>query len=223
MRVLLVEDDDDLAEVLASALVDLGFEVARVADGEEGLYRAAEWPWDAIILDLMLPGLEGMEVLRRLRATSSVPVLVLTARDSLADRVRGLDKGADDYVVKPVALPELAARLRALIRRASEAKGDRVRIGDLTVDFRRRRVDRGGEPLVLTRSEWTILLALLTHPGEPVSSSELGDRLTHGDERVRANTVAVHVRNLRGKVGDGRIVTRRGFGYLVREDDGDDP
>jgi two-component system, OmpR family, response regulator len=215
MRVLLVEDDDDLVEVLVPALCEEGFEVERSADGAEGLDCALTRELDVVVLDLMLPGLDGRAFLRHLRLEHDVPVLVLTARGGLAERVAALDDGADDYLTKPFELPELVARLRALVRRSARRASDEIRVGDLVLDLRRRTVHAGGERIDLAPQELRLLEALALADGEPVSELRLWQRLAATDEDVPTGVVRVHVHRLRARLGAGRIQTRRGFGYCL--------
>src|SRR5580693_9373682 len=154
MRVLVVEDEPDLLSSLAQALREEGYAVDTAAEGEDGFFKAANWDYDAVVLDVMLPKLDGWEILARLRKTKKTPVLMLTARDRSTDRVRGLDTGADDYVVKPFDLPELLARLRALIRRASNQTRAHIEIGDVIINPAARNVSRAGEAVTLTAREY---------------------------------------------------------------------
>src|SRR5437588_8664396 len=162
MRVLVIEDETDLLRAVVQTLREEGYAVDEAAEGEEGLFKALGWDYDAVVLDLMLPGLDGWELLRRLRRERKTPVLILTARDAVADRVRGLDAGADDYLVKPFALGELLARLRALIRRAAGAAHPLLQLGDVAIDIAARTVTRAGTPVTLTAREYALveLLAL---------------------------------------------------------------
>jgi len=157
MRVLAVEDEPDLLSSLIQALREDGYAVDGAPDGEEGLYKAESNDYDAIVLDIMLPGIDGWELLRRLRKTKKTPVLMLTARDAVRDRVRGLDTGADDYLVKPFELAELLARLRALIRRSASQAQSRLQIGDVVIDTAARTVSRRGETVALTAREYSLL------------------------------------------------------------------
>src|SRR5438874_107280 len=157
MRILLVEDEPDLLNSLAKALREEGYAVDPAEDGEDGLFKAESWSYDAIVLDVMLPKLDGWELLQRLRKTKKTPVLMLTARDASRDRVRGLDTGADDYVVKPFDLPELLARLRALIRRTSGQTTTQIEIGEVLLDTAARTVTRKGEAVLLTAREYALL------------------------------------------------------------------
>jgi two-component system OmpR family response regulator len=215
MRLLVVEDEADLAASLAKALREEGYAVDTAADGEDGLHKALSWDYDAILLDVMLPALDGWQVLRRLRETKKTPVLVLTARDAPPDRVRGLDGGADDYVVKPFDLDELLARLRALIRRAAGETRNLLELGEVVVDTAARRVLRRGRPVALTPREYALVEYLALHRGRVVSRTELYEHLFDEDEDTLSNLLDVHVSNLRKKLGAEFVTTRRGHGYCV--------
>jgi two-component system OmpR family response regulator len=215
MRILVIEDETDLLASLAKALREEGYAVDTAADGEEGLYKAQNWDYDAVVLDVMLPQLDGWTVLERLRAKKKTPVLMLTARDAARDRVRGLDTGADDYVVKPFDLDELFARLRALIRRAAGQTKNVLEIGDCVVDTAARRVSRGGQTVALTAREYALLEFLALHRGEVVTRTALYDHLFDEDEDTLSNLLDVHVSNLRKKLGAEFITTHRGHGYSI--------
>jgi two-component system OmpR family response regulator len=215
MRILIVEDEADLLTGLARALRDEGYAVDTAEDGEEGLYKAESWDYDAIVLDVMLPKLDGWGVLQKLRNVKKTPVLMLTARDTSTDRVRGLDIGADDYVVKPFDLPELLARLRALIRRAAGQTRNVIEIGDVTIDTGARIVSRGGTAVTLTAREYTLLEFLALHRREVVTRTALYEHLFDEDDATLSNLLDVHVSNLRKKLGADFITTRRGHGYCI--------
>jgi two-component system OmpR family response regulator len=215
MRVLIVEDEPDLLAGLAKALREEGYAVDTAADGEEGLYKAESWPYDAIVLDVMLPKLDGWELLQRLRKSQKTPVLMLTARDRSADRVRGLDTGADDYVVKPFDLPELLARLRALIRRAAGQTRTLLEIGQVIIDTAARTVACAGEPVSLTAREYALVEFLALHRGEVVTRTRLYEHLFDEDDSTLSNLLDVHVSNVRKKLGHDFITTRRGHGYCI--------
>jgi two-component system, OmpR family, response regulator len=215
MRLLVVEDEPDLLTGLLRALRKDGYAVDSAADGEEGLHKAVSTDYDAIVLDVMLPRLDGWELLARLRKTKATPVLMLTARDRSADRVRGLDSGADDYLVKPFDLPELLARLRALIRRSSQQARPLLQIGEVTIDTSARTVTREGEPVVLTAREFVMLEYLALHRGEVITRTDLYEHLFDENEETQSNLLDVHVFNLRKKLGAEFIVTRRGHGYCI--------
>ena len=216
MRLLLVEDERDLRRALARALADEQFAVDESPDGEDGLFRALEIDYDAIVLDLMLPRVGGIEVLDQIRrAGKKTPVLLLTARDAVGDRVRGLNHGADDYLTKPFAVEELVARLRALIRRAAQHPSPAVAIGDLEVDLVARRVRRRGDEVELTGREYSILELLVRQRGTVVPRAVLLDHLYNEDHESMSNAIDVHIAALRRKLGASLIETRRGLGYLI--------
>ena len=215
MRLLLVEDEPDLLTGLVRALRKEGYSVDFSADGEEGLYKAENTAYDAIILDLMLPRLDGWEVLARLRRTRPTPVLLLTARDRASDRVRGLDSGADDYLVKPFDLPELLARLRALIRRSAQRASPCIELGEIRLDLAARTVTRAGETVALTAREYVVLEYLALHRGETITRTALYDHVFDENDNSLSNLIDVHVFNLRKKLGHDLILTRRGHGYGI--------
>jgi two-component system OmpR family response regulator/two-component system response regulator QseB len=216
MRVLLVEDDPLLGDGLAAGLKQAGFEVDWVKDGIAAVDAACVEPYAAMVLDLSLPRLDGIEVLARLRRHGArLPVLILTARDALGDRVRGLDGGADDYVVKPVDLTELAARLRALIRRSRGEASSTLRVGDLELDPATRRLLFRGKPVELKPREFALLQELMLNAGRVLTREQLQDRLYGWDEAIDSNTVEVHVHRLRRKLDVSLIRTVRGVGYLL--------
>jgi two-component system OmpR family response regulator len=216
MRLLVIEDDTDLATTLRRSLEEEEFAVDVCARGDDGLHQAIEVPYDAIVLDLMIPGIDGWEVLRRLRASGRrTAVLILTARDTVADKVRGLDLGADDYLTKPFDLGELTARLRSLIRRASGDPSPNVIVGDLTIDTAARRVYREGAAVDLTSREYAILELLVRRRGSLVTRSAIWDHVYDDEEDVFSNVVEVHVAALRRKLGRDLIQTRRGQGYMI--------
>jgi two-component system OmpR family response regulator len=215
MRLLVVEDEPDLLASLAKALREEGYAVDTAADGEDGLYKAQSLDYDAVVLDVMLPRLDGWQLLDRLRESKKTPVLMLTARDAPPDRVRGLDGGADDYVVKPFDLDELLARLRALIRRAAGQTRNLVEIGDVVVATDARRVTRAGRPIGLTPREYALVEFLALHRGRVVSRTELYEHLFDEDEDTLSNLLDVHVSNVRKKLGAGLITTHRGHGYSI--------
>jgi two-component system, OmpR family, response regulator MprA len=224
MKILVVDDDAAVRESLRRALQLEGYEVELAADGAEALDRlkldgAAP---DALVLDVSMPRLDGLEVCRRLRrGGSAVPVLMLTARDEVADRVAGLDAGADDYVVKPFALEELLARLRALLRRSSGAPADVLRFADLELDPGTRIVTRGGEPIELTRTEFSLLELFMLNPRQVLTRSVIFERVWGYDFGFGSNSLDVYVGYLRRKTEQGvrprLIQTVRGVGYALRE------
>lgn len=216
MRLLLVEDEPDLLAGLTHALRREGYAVDESADGEEGLYKALNTDYDAIVLDIMLPRLGGWQVLERLRDKKPTPVLLLTARDEYADRVRGLDSGADDYLVKPFNNAELFARLRSLIRRANRNQPSPViSLGDICIQTASRTVTRKGVPVSLTAREYVLLEYLAFRRGEVVTRTELYEHLFDENDDTLSNILDVHIHNLRKKLGRGLIETRRGHGYII--------
>lgn len=215
MRVLVVEDEPDLRSAVCQALREEGYAVDDSGDGKEALFKAVSYEYDAVVLDLMLPGMNGWDFLTRLRRTHRTPVLVLTARDGVRDRVRGLDLGADDYLVKPFDLAELLARLRALIRRAAGAAHPDLVVGDVVVDTARRRVLQAGEPILLTAREYALVELLALHQGRLVTRSMIYEHLFDENEDSLSNLVDVHVHNVRKKLGKDFIVTHRGQGYTI--------
>lgn len=215
MRVLVVEDEPELLRVLAQALREEGYAVDEAADGPEGAFKATSLEYDAILLDLMLPGMDGWEVLARLRKRRPTPVLILTARDAVDDRIRGLDNGADDYVVKPFSLSEVLARVRALIRRSAGRAGSRIDLGRVVVDTARRSVTCDGQPVVLTAREYAIVELLAHHRGEVVTRTQIYDHIFDETDDSLSNLVEVHVSNIRKKLGKDFVQTRRGMGYVI--------
>ena len=215
MRILVVEDEPDLLKGLTRSLREEGYAVDTADDGEDGLFKAESVGYDAIVLDVMLPGLDGWEVLRRLRTSRKTPVLLLTARDRTPDRVRGLDLGADDYLVKPFDLPELLARLRALIRRSASTASSIIEIGDVRLDTAARAVSRGGRSVVLTAREYALAEYLALHRGEVVTRTALYEHLFDETDDTLSNLLDVHVSNVRKKLGHDFIATRRGHGYCI--------
>ncbi len=215
MRILIVEDEPDLLASLARALREEGYAVDTAENGEDGLFNAETIDYDAVVLDVMLPKLDGWEMLRRLRKTKRTPVLMLTARDASRDRVRGLDTGADDYVAKPFDLAELLARLRALIRRATGQATTRLEIAKVVIDTDARTVTRHGNPVELTAREYVLLEFLALHRGEVVTRTALYEHLFDEDDSTLSNLLDVHVSNIRKKLGHDMITTRRGHGYCI--------
>ena len=215
MRILIVEDEPRLLLNLARALREESYAVDVAAAGDEGLYKAESYNYDAIVLDIMLPRLDGWEVLERLRKLKQTPVLMLTARDAFKDRVRGLDDGADDYLVKPFDLSELLARLRALIRRSAGQTRSQIEFGGVVVDTRTRSINRAGELIPLTAREYAILEYLALHRGEVVTRTALYDHIFDENEDTMSNLLDVHIFSIRKKIGRDLIKTRRGQGYSI--------
>ncbi len=216
MRILLVEDDPLLGDGLRAGLRQAGFHVDWVRTGDAAERELRAEPYAAAVLDLGLPLKDGMDVLAAVRrAGVTLPVLVLTARDAVADRIRGLDLGADDYVVKPVDLDELAARLRALVRRAHGQPRERLIAHDVELDPASRTVLRGGQALVLPAREFDLLHVLMLHAGRVLSREQLEQQLYSWGREVESNAIEVHVHHLRRKLGAGLIQTVRGVGYMI--------
>jgi two-component system OmpR family response regulator len=223
MRVLLIEDYVPLRKALVQGLEEAGFAVDATGDGQEGLWYANSGTHDVIVLDLMLPGLDGLSILRHLRSQNiQTHVLILTAKDTLADRVKGLDCGADDYLVKPFALEELLARVRALIRRRYESKSPRICIGDLDIDTGTKQVSRAGEMIGLTAREYALLEYLALRVGQTVSRSDIWEHVYDFRSEVQSNVVDVYIGYLRKKIdrpGWTRLIhTRRGQGYVLAKE-----
>jgi two-component system OmpR family response regulator len=217
MKVLVVEDEPDLLRSLGQALREEGYAVDTAADGADGLFKAESWEYDAVVLDIMLPRLDGWQVLERLRKTKRTPVLLLTARDQVRDRVRGLDSGADDYLAKPFDLDELLARLRALIRRTGSQTRSSIEVDDVVIDTAARTISRAGETVPLTAREYALVEYLALHRGELVTRTQLYEHLFDENDGTLSNLLDVHVSNIRKKLGHDFIVTRRGHGYSLRD------
>ena len=216
MRVLLVEDEPDLASAISRALGDEGFAVDIVHDGDDGVFQATNLAYDAVVLDVLLPGRSGWEVLQAIRSSGrSTPIIMLTARDTVEDRVHGLNLGADDYLTKPFAVEELVARLRALGRRASGRPSPMLEIADIRIDLSGRRVFRGDSEVDLTAREFGILQLLAERQGDVVTRTEISERLYNDDSELISNAIDVHIASLRRKLGNVLIQTRRGLGYLI--------
>ncbi len=215
MRILVVEDEADLLRSIAQALREEGYAVDTATNGEDGLFSAENSDYDAVVLDVMMPKMDGWEMLARLRKSKKTPVLMLTARDQSRDRVRGLDTGADDYVVKPFDLPELFARLRALIRRSAGQTRNVIEIGEVIIDVAGRHVTLGGEAVSLTAREYALLEYLALHRGELVTRTTLYEHLFDENDSTMSNLLDVHVSNLRKKLGAEFVSTRRGHGYCI--------
>ena len=216
MKILLIEDEEDLLQVISIALRENGFSVDLAPDGVQGLAKAQSADYDAIVLDLMLPGIDGWTVLERLRETKPTPVLILTARDAVADRVKGLDKGADDYLTKPFRLEELIARLRALIRRSVGSQSPVLDLGEVMIDTAARTVSKGGSLVELSAKEYALLELLALHRGRLVTRTMIYEHIYGEEDDTLSNVVDVYVSNLRRKLGNALIETRRGQGYIIR-------
>ena len=215
MKLLIVEDEADLRKALAMSLGDDGYAIDTAEDGVEGLYMALEWDYDAIVLDIMMPRMDGWEVLGKLRGKKDTPVLILTARGAIDDRVRGLDLGSDDFLVKPFDMAELTARLRALIRRAAGKSTSVLSHGGLELDTAKKTVEVDGKPVKLTALEYSLVQYLLMHRDTVVSRTELYEHLFNEDDDSFSNVLDVHVCNARRKLGGSYIKTRRGHGYTL--------
>jgi DNA-binding response OmpR family regulator len=216
MRLLLVEDDRMIGDSLRNALRQAGFAVDLVRDGRAAEGTIASERFDLVLLDLGLPQRDGMDVLQAMRARGDrTPVIVLTARDTLAARVSGLDAGADDYIVKPFELDELLARIRAVVRRQAGRAETTLAVGEVTLDTATRQVARAGTQVVLSAREYAVLEALMLRPGAILSRAQLEDRLYGWGEELESNAITVYVHQLRRKLGEGFIHTVRGVGYYV--------
>ncbi len=215
MRLLIAEDDPALRRSLAATFREENFVVDTAGDGAEATEKGATGAYDAIILDVMLPKLDGWQVLERLRPACRTPVLMLTARDAVPDRIRGLNQGADDYLTKPFDPDELIARIRALIRRAAGQAQALLKFGAVTLDTAARRVHVGNTEVALTAREYALLEYLALHRGEVVTRTTLYDHLFGDEESSLSNLLDVHVSNVRRKLGVEVIVTRRGHGYSI--------
>jgi two-component system, OmpR family, response regulator MprA len=223
-RILVIEDEPQIADLLRRGLIYEGYTVELAHDGEAGLAAARDRLPNVILLDLMLPGIDGLSVCQRLRAAGDTPILILTAKDSVADRVAGLDAGADDYLVKPFSFDELLARVRALLRRRQAAANvhETLRFADLVLDPATREVRRGNQRINLTAREFDVLALLLQHPRQVLTRAVLYDRIWGYDFGSESNIIEVYIRNLRGKLeagGERRLIhTVRGVGYALREE-----
>jgi DNA-binding response OmpR family regulator len=222
-RILIIEDEPEIAGYLRRGLVLEGFQVTVAGDGPAGLAADRETPHELVVLDLMLPGIDGLEVARRLRAASDVPIIILTARDAVADRVRGLETGADDYLVKPFAFEELLARIRVqLRRRQAGGQSEVIRFGSLTLDTAARELRVGDRRVELTAKEYELLELFMRHPNQVLTREVIYDRVWGYDFGGESNIIEVYVRYLRQKLeanGEARVIqTVRGAGYILRDE-----
>ena len=218
MRLLLVEDDRRIAADVSAALEAAGYVVETVRDGEEAWFRGDTEDYSAIVLDLGLPKMDGLSVLKRWRANGRrTPVLILTARGSWAERVDGIDAGADDYLPKPFRMEELLARLRSIVRRSAGHASSVVSVGDITLDERQMKVSLRGVPIALSPLEYRLIAFLLMHRGRVVSQQELSENIYGQDDAHDSNAIEVLIGRVRKKLGTELIETRRGFGYLIPE------
>ncbi len=216
MRILLIEDDPHIGDGLFHGLTKHGFTVDWLKNGKHGRDALPAAPYDAVVLDLGLPDIDGMDILAGWRQTKQdTPVLILTARDALPDRLAGLNGGADDYLCKPFALDEVAARLLALVRRSQGRAAARIQFGALTLDTAAKTAELSGSPLALTQREYVLLEMLLSQPKHIISRAQIEDKLYGWDQEVESNAVEVHIHNLRKKIGKDFIQTRRGLGYQI--------
>ena len=222
-KILLVEDEPNIARFVELELSHEGYEVTKAEDGREGLKLAEAGGFDLMLLDIMLPGLNGLEVLRRLRKSSDLPVIMLTARDAVMDKVTGLDMGADDYITKPFSIEELLARIRSALRKQKRQEEQQLRFGPLVMDIPRHTVTVSGEGLELTGREFSLLQALMENEGIVLSRETLMDRVWGYDYVGETNLVDVYIRYLRAKIAertDRRLIqTVRGVGYVLREEE----
>jgi two-component system, OmpR family, response regulator MprA len=220
-RILIIEDDEGILRVLRRALTYENYLIETALDGESGLSIAREWRPDLVILDLMLPGIDGMEVTQRLRSDGNIPILMLTAKDTINDRVQGLDAGADDYMTKPFDLDELLARVRALLRRTQLERAPILTFNDLTLDTSTRQATRRGRTIALTAKEYDLLELFMRHPRQVMTREMIFDRVWGYDFGGESNVLDVYIRYLRQKLeteGETRLIhTVRGVGYVLRE------
>lgn len=221
MRILVVDDDPEIVSFLRRGLIYEGYTVDTAADGTEALTNARDREPDLVILDIMMPGVDGIEVSRRLRQAGDVPILMLTAKGTVADRVAGLDSGADDYLVKPFSFDEFLARVRALLRRRQPKEGEFLRFSDLSLNTATRDVKRGNEVIKLTAQEFDLLEFFLRHPRQVLKRDLIYDRVWGYDFSGESNVIEVYVRYLRSKLeagGQPRLIhTIRGVGYVLKE------
>ena len=227
MRILLVEDEKDLANIIKQGLEEEGYVVDMAHDGEEGLYMAENFPGDVIILDIMLPVIDGLSILSRIRRKGiTIPVLLLTARDALIDKIKGLDTGADDYLTKPFEFTELLARIRSLLRRSSDKKEAVIHIGDLEINTASHEVVRGSTPIKLSAREYALLEYLAYNVDIVLSRTDIVEHIYHEDTEMDSNVVDVYINYLRNKIDkdfDTKLIqTVRGAGYMLKGSGGSD-
>lgn len=223
MRILIVEDEKDLAAIIKQGLEEEGYVVDVAHDGEEGLYMAETYPIDVMVLDVMLPLMDGLTVLSNLRKKGvQTPVILLTARDALIDKIKGLDTGADDYLTKPFVFEELLARIRSLIRRKTTVKEAVIRIADLEIDTASHQVRRAGKPIALSAKEYSLLEFLAYRKGSVVSRTDIIEHIYNEDADMDSNVVDVYINYLRNKIDkefSGKLIhTVRGAGYILKEE-----
>ena len=223
MRILLVEDEKDLASIIKKGLEENGYSVDMAHDGEEGLYMAENYPADVIILDIMLPIMDGLSILKKVREQDiKTPILMLTAKDTIPDKIKGLDTGADDYLSKPFDFSELLARIRALIRRSGDVKEAIIGVGDLEIDTATHEVKRDGRLILLSAKEYALLEYLAYHKGHVVSRFDITEHIYSEEFDLDSNVIDVYINFLRKKIDKGfntkLIHTVRGAGYILRAD-----
>ena len=214
-RILIVEDEEKIARFVTLELEHEGYQVEHAADGRTAVDLALERDYDLILLDVLLPQLNGMEVLRRVRKHKDVPVIMVTARDAVMDKVAGLDAGADDYLIKPYDLDELSARIRALLRRSAGRSDPIIRRGRLTINPSTREVLFNGESVLLSSKEYALLFALAERPGIVLSRAQLEEKLYNYESLIGSNAIEVHIHHLRKKLSEDSIKTVRGVGYVL--------
>ena len=221
MYILVVDDDPEITSLIKRALVYEGYTVDTAGDGSEALSKALDREPDLVILDIMMPGIDGIEVSKRLREAGDVPILMLTAKGTVADRVAGLDAGADDYLVKPFSIDELNARVRALLRRTKPSEGKTFRFSDLSLDTGTREVKRGSETIELTAQEFDLLLLFMNHPRQVLKRHFIYEKIWGYDFSGDSNVIEVYIRYLRSKLEANNrprlLHTVRGVGYVLRE------
>jgi len=218
MKALVIEDEVELRETVIETLREEGFAVDSSGDGEEGLYKALNWDYDAVLLDVMLPRMNGWDVLNQLRQAKQTPVIMLTARDGVEDRIKGLNGGADDYLPKPFDLLEMIARVKAIARRSVGQRNPRLVFGDIEVDTAARAVTKDGKPVELTAREYALTELFIRKVGEVMTRDYIYEHLFDENEDSLSNMLDVYIYKLRQKLGKDFIKTMRGHGYMVRQD-----